>query len=82
MKLFFNILLIFFFLIIFVPIFRRFLFHLLVGRQLVREQKRANSAYRKNPGKGGGLNVDSQPGNNSPSIEGGEYIDYEEVKDK
>ncbi|ODS82729.1 MAG: DUF4834 domain-containing protein [Cytophagaceae bacterium SCN 52-12] len=79
MKLFFNILLIFFFLIIFVPIFRRFLFHLLVGRQLVKEQKRANAAYRKNPGK---VNIDSQPENSSPSIKGGEYIDYEEVKDK
>ena len=82
MKLFFNILLIFFFLIIFVPIFRRFLFHLLVGRQLVKEQKRANATYRKSSGKGGGLHVDSQPGNSSSSIKGGEYIDYEEVKDK
>ncbi len=82
MKLFFNILLIFFFLIIFVPIFRRFLFHLLVGRQLVREQKRANASYRKNTGKGGNINIDPQPGNSSPSIKGGEYIDYEEVKDK
>ncbi len=81
MKLFFNILIIFFFLIIFVPIFRRFLFHLLVGRQLVKEQKRANEAYRKNAGKGG-LNVDPQPKNQSPGIKGGDYIDYEEIKDK
>ncbi len=81
MKLFFNILLIFFFLIIFVPIFRRFLFHLLVGRQLVKEQKRASAAYRRNPAKEG-INVDSKPGSSSPSIKGGEYIDYEEVKDK
>ncbi len=81
MKLLLNIFLIFVFLIIFVPIFRRFLFHMLVGRQLVKEQKKANATYRKNPGKGG-INIDSQPGSSSPSIKGGEYIDYEEVKDK
>lgn len=81
MKLLFNILLIFLFLTIFVPIFRRFLFHLLVGRQLVKEQKRANAAYRKSTEKGD-LNVDPRPGNTSPGIKGGEYIDYEEIKDK
>ncbi len=38
MKLVFNILFILLLLIAFVPFFRRFLFHLLVGRQLVKQQ--------------------------------------------
>lgn len=80
MKLLFNIFIIFFFLVIFVPIFRKFLFHLLVGRQIVKEQKRANTAYRKNT-REGNLNVDVKPEQNSSSgMKGGEYIDYEEIK--
>ena len=79
MKLLFNIILIFFFLIIFVPIFRRFLFHLLVGRQILKEQKRANASQQK---QNGNINVDITPNRNSSNLTGGEYIDYEEIKDK
>jgi len=81
MKLLFNIVLIFFFLIIFVPIFRRFLFHLLVGRQILKEQKKANESFRKQS-RDGNLNVDITPNRNSSSNKGGEYIDYEEIKDQ
>ena len=79
MKLLFNIILIFFFLIIFVPIFRRFLFHLLVGRQILKEQKRAYASQQK---QNGNINVDITPNRNSSNLKGGEYIDYEEIKDK
>lgn len=81
MKLLFNIVLIFFFLIIFVPIFRRFLFHLLVGRQILKEQKKANESFRKQS-RNGNLNVDITPNRNSSHSKGGEYIDYEEIKDQ
>lgn len=80
-KLILNIFLIFTFLIVFVPVFRRFLFHLLVGRKMVREQRRANDTAQRNA-RNGKVNINSQPQNNSSTIKGGEYIDYEEVKDK
>lgn len=80
MKLFFNILLIFFLLITFVPVFRRFIFHLLVGRQLMKEQKRAYRQYRKG-GNTNSINVDSKPDVKQSGFKGGEYIDYEEVKE-
>ncbi|GAA4435436.1 hypothetical protein GCM10023091_11850 [Ravibacter arvi] len=76
-----NILLIFIALIIFVPVFRRFLLHLLVGRKLVKEQRRANEAFRKREEKDG-IHVDHQPRDRSGTIKGGDYIDYEEIKDK
>lgn len=76
-----NILLIFIALIIFVPVFRRFLLHLLVGRKLVKEQRRANEAFRKREEKDG-IHVDNQPRDRSGTIKGGDYIDYEEIKDK
>ncbi|GGH43634.1 DUF4834 family protein [Dyadobacter endophyticus] len=85
MKLVFNILFIFLLLIAFVPFFRRFLFHLLVGRQLVKQQERAFRAQRqqeKARTKPGGVRVDSTPSNanDSSRFQGGEYVDYEEVK--
>lgn len=85
MKLVFNILFILLLLIAFVPFFRRFLFHLLVGRQLVKQQERAYRAQRQQEQartKPGGIRVDSTPPNagDSSRFQGGEYVDYEEVK--
>ncbi|PWJ58382.1 hypothetical protein CLV98_104241 [Dyadobacter jejuensis] len=80
MKIVFNILLIFFLLIAFVPMFRRFIFHLLVGRQLVKEQKKQYQAYKRGQSHEG-VRVDKSPPNNDRSdFKGGEYVDYEEIK--
>jgi hypothetical protein len=79
MKIVFNILLIFLMLVAFVPFFRRFIFHLLVGRQLVKEQKRQYQAeqQRAKPG----VRVDHVPNDVGQSrFKGGEYVDYEEIK--
>ena len=66
--------------IMFVPPIRRFVFQLLVGRQLMKEQKRQAEAYRKR--QEGEVRVENHPtkGTNSPYQRGGEYVDYEEVK--
>jgi hypothetical protein len=84
MKVVFNIFLVFLFLIAFVPFFRRFIFHLLVGRQLVKQQERAFRAQQqqeKARTKPGGIRVDSTPEDASQSrFRGGDYVDYEEVK--
>ncbi|MFN4144198.1 MAG: DUF4834 domain-containing protein [Runella sp.] len=77
MKILFNILLVFIFLVAFVPSFRRFIFWLLVGRQLVKEQKKANRTHQRPEGD---IKVEQQP-SNPPRFKGGEYVDYEEVKD-
>jgi len=84
MKLVFNIIIIFLFLIAFVPVFRRFVFHLLVGRKLVKEQEkmyRAQQKYQKQRANEG-VRVDNVPPDpqQSSRFGGGEYIDYEEVK--
>lgn len=79
MKILFNILLIFIFLIAFVPSFRRFMFWLLVGRQLVKEQKKANQPPKRREGE---IRVEPGPSNvNQSRFRGGDYVDYEEVKD-
>ncbi len=79
MKILFNILLIFIFLIAFVPSFRRFMFWLLVGRQLVKEQKKANSQSQRREGE---IRVEpNSPTPNQSRFKGGDYVDYEEVKD-
>lgn len=85
MKLVFNILFIFLLLIAFVPFFRRFLFHLLVGRQLIKQQEKAYRAQQQQERartKSGGIRVDTAPpnGNESSRFKGGDYVDYEEVK--
>nr|WP_295921384.1 DUF4834 family protein [uncultured Dyadobacter sp.] len=85
MNMLFKILFIFLLLIAFVPFFRRFLFHLLVGRQLIKQQERAFRAQRQQEQartKPGGIRVDSNPQGNSESsrFKGGEYVDYEDVK--
>jgi UPF0716 family protein affecting phage T7 exclusion len=85
MKLVFNIILIFLLLIAFVPFFRRFIFHLLVGRQLIKEQERQYRAQqqqqRQNAKPGVRVdNVQQTDPNQSSKFRGGEYVDYEEVK--
>ena len=84
MKLLFNIILIFFILIAFVPLFRRFIFHLLVGRQLIKQQERQYKAQKQQDKQNmrGGVRVDNVPpgANQSSQFRGGEYVDYEEVK--
>jgi hypothetical protein len=85
MKLAFNIILIFLLLIAFVPFFRRFIFHLLVGRQLIKQQERQFRAQQKQhqqQQRPGGIRVDNVPPkeNQSSQFRGGEYVDYEEVK--
>ena len=75
MKIIFNIFLLFGLLIAFVPPFRRFMFWLLVGRQLVKEQKKT----QKKQSKAGEVRVESRPDNPS-RFKGGDYVDYEEVK--
>lgn len=80
MKILLNIVLIFSLLIIFVPVFRRFIFHLLVGRQLVKEQRRQYEAEQRRA-KQGGIRVDHVPNDPKQSrFKGGDYVDYEDVK--
>ncbi|GAB3505595.1 hypothetical protein GCM10027341_37480 [Spirosoma knui] len=65
--------------ILFVPPVRRFVFYLLVGRQLVKEQKRQGDLYGKR--REGEVRVDKrQAKQDDSSFKGGEYVDYEEVK--
>jgi UPF0716 family protein affecting phage T7 exclusion len=65
--------------IMFVPPVRRFVFQLLVGRQLIKEQKRQAEAYRKR--REGEIRVENRPTKKTDSTpRGGEYVDYEEVK--
>jgi hypothetical protein len=80
MKIIFNILIIFLLLIAFVPFFRRFIFHLLVGRKLVKEQERQYKAQQQKA-RQAGVRVDNIPPEvNQSRFRGGEYVDYEEVK--
>lgn len=75
----FQILLILIALIAFVPVFRRFVFHLLVGRQIIKEQKRQYQAQQQKAKSG--IRVDHVPNDvNQSRFKGGEYVDYEEVK--
>ena len=64
--------------IMFVPPVRRFVFQLLVGRQLVKEQKRQAAAYQRR--REGEVRVESHPPRKTDSFRGGQYVDYEEVK--
>ncbi len=66
------------FVIAFVPPVRRFVFYLLVGRQLVKAQKRATQPNR--PVRDGETVVQKKSTNTGPSPQqSGEYVDYEEV---
>lgn len=65
--------------ILFVPPVRRFVFYLLVGRQLVKQQKQQGD-LRGNR-REGDIRVDARPNKgNDSTYKGGEYVDYEEVK--
>ncbi len=77
----FKYILIAFLLIAFVPAIRRFLFELLVGNQIAKQQKRYNDMMEKERGKEGDIKVKTPPTNTkSKGFEGGQYVDYEEVK--
>lgn len=77
----FKYILIFFLLIIFVPVFRNFLFKLLVGKQIAKEQKRYNDIVEKERGKEGDIKVKpTTPPHKKNGYEGGQYVDYEEIK--
>jgi UPF0716 family protein affecting phage T7 exclusion len=67
-------------LLIFVAPLRRFLFWLVVGRQIVKEQKKQQQYYDKTRNEGD-IKVDYVPkkGNDSKGSSG-QYIDYEEIK--
>ncbi|MBN8824667.1 MULTISPECIES: DUF4834 domain-containing protein [unclassified Spirosoma] len=64
--------------ILFVPPVRRFVFYLLVGRQLVKEQKRQGDV--RGARREGDIRVDNRPQENGSRFKGGDYVDYEEVK--
>lgn len=62
------------------PPVRRFLFWLIVGKQMVKEQKRANDTEEKKGKREGEVNVDYVPKNKKDkNNDNGKYIDYEEV---
>lgn len=63
--------------ILFVPPVRRFVFYLLVGRQLVKQQKQAGGFERRREGE---VRVDSKSPKGDAPFKGGDYVDYEEVK--
>lgn len=71
----FKILFIVILLIAFVPPVRRFVFYLLVGRQLVKDQRREAPPRRRE----GETRVDHVPPRPN-TTKGGEYVDFEEVK--
>ncbi|GAB3986816.1 hypothetical protein GCM10028807_05030 [Spirosoma daeguense] len=65
--------------ILFVPPVRRFVFYMLVGRQLVKDQKRNGDV--RSGSREGEIRVDNRPQNGGNTrYKGGEYVDYEEVK--
>lgn len=76
----FKIILVVFLIIAFVPPVRRFLFWLIVGKQMVNEQKRANRSTKAQEKKEGQINVDYVPKDiKEKGFKGGQYVDYEEV---
>jgi hypothetical protein len=67
--------------IAFVPAIRNFLFNLLVGNQIAKQQKRQNDFMEKERGKEGDIKIKPTSSNSkNKSSEGGQYVDYEEVK--
>ncbi len=65
--------------ILFVPPVRRFVFYLLVGRKLVKEQEQQGN--KRNKTREGEIRVDKRSdANGNTPYKGGEYVDYEEVK--
>lgn len=67
-----------FLIIVFVPSVRRFVFWLLVGRQLAKEQEKQNAQFR--PRREGETRVEPTKPTKGSDFKGGEYVDYEEVK--
>ncbi len=68
-------------LIVFVPAIRNFLFNLLVGNQIAKQQKRYNDFMEKERGKEGEIKVKTPTQNaKNKGYDGGQYVDYEEVK--
>jgi hypothetical protein len=65
-------------LILFVPVFRRFLFQILVGNEMAKQQRRYNDMMNKTR-KEGEVKVDTNI-KKTPNNNAGQYIDYEEVK--
>ena len=76
----FKYILIAFLLIAFVPAIRNFLFNLLVGNQIAKQQKRYNDIMEKERGKEGEIKVKTPKSNTKNSSDSGQYVDYEEVK--
>lgn len=75
----FKYLLIITLIILFVPPVRRFVFYLLVGRQLIKQQKQQNG--NRSGQREGEIRVDNRSTKSDDSrYKGGEYVDYEEVK--
>jgi hypothetical protein len=64
--------------ILFVPPVRRFVFYLLVGRQLVKQQKQQTTKAGRT--REGEVRVNTPPTTGNSPFKGGEYVDYEEVK--
>lgn len=75
-KIIFTVLLV----IAFVPPVRRFLFWLIVGKQMVNEQKKANTTQQSRQTKEGEIHVDYVPKKDNGKDNGGQYVDFEEVE--
>lgn len=73
----FKYILIFFLLIAFVPSFRRFIFWLLVGRKLTKQQQQYTNQTQRQEGD---IKVETNPDKNKNTPKTGQYIDYEELK--
>ena len=65
--------------IMMVPPVRRFVFQLLVGRQLMKEHKRQAQAHRRSREGEVRVKSNSAKDTDSPYRRGGDYVDYEEV---
>lgn len=63
--------------ILFVPPVRQFVFYLLVGRKLVKEQKQQSPGRKSREGE---VRVENRPTKPDSRFKGGDYVDYEEVK--
>lgn len=64
--------------ILFVPPVRRFVFYLLVGRQLIKQQEKQGN--KRTTPREGEIRVDKRPEKSNSRYKGGDYVDYEEVK--
>jgi hypothetical protein len=67
-------------LLVFVAPLRRFLFWLIVGRQIVKEQKRYHQEPPKKRPEGEVIIEKMPPKSQDTQNKGGQYIDFEEIK--